>query len=56
VGIVRSHPVEATDLLERDDLLDKLDDALADAGDGRGRLCLVAGAESSPGSNARVRS
>jgi DNA-binding CsgD family transcriptional regulator len=54
VGIVRSHPVDATDLLERDDLLEKLDDALADAGDGRGRLCLVAG-EAGVGKTALTR-
>jgi DNA-binding CsgD family transcriptional regulator len=54
VGIVRSHPVEATDLLERDDLLERLDDALADAGDGRGRLCLVAG-EAGGGKTALTR-
>ncbi len=54
MGIVRSHPVEGTDLLERADLLEKLDAALADAGDGRGRLCLVAG-EAGGGKTALTR-
>ena len=54
MGIVRPHPVEATDLLERADLLEKLDAALAEAGDGRGRLCLVAG-EAGGGKTALMR-